>query len=89
MRKRKKTFADSVKSLKAESPLKEVRDDTPLPYVFDLHWDAKQGRDLDQYRGHPEVMRHLAENGFDVARWLKKFEWKEWSGEELNVSSGD
>lgn len=59
------TFKEQLKKLK---PLKVLEEDTKLPYVFDLHWDAKVFSDLIKMDllGNPEVRRLLAENGFNV-----------------------
>ncbi len=53
-------------------PLTPIEDNTPLPYVFDLLWDAKTGRDLDALRNNRDIQRYLAQNGFDVKSWLAK-----------------
>lgn len=46
--------------------------ETKLPYVFDLYWDAKTGRDLQALKNNPEVGRFLAEHGFDVKKWKEE-----------------
>lgn len=68
--KHKQNFNQMVDSIKSTKPLKQLCKDTPLPYVFDLHWDAKYGRDLEQLKNNDLVKRHLAECGFDVNKWL-------------------
>ena len=67
------SFAEELKKLKAAKPLKTLEADTPLPYVFDLHWDAKTVAGLVRMNllKNPEVQRLLAENGFDVKSILK------------------
>ena len=57
------------KAVFPEKKLKKLEPDTKLPYVFDLYWDAKIGKDLDKMKGCPEVRRHLAQYGFDANGW--------------------
>jgi len=59
MKKKKKPQSTGPKLLTLE---------TRLPYVFDLHWDAKTVKDLLTFRlqNNKDVRRHLAEAGYDV-----------------------
>lgn len=68
----KKTFKQIAEEAKAAKPLKRLEKNTPLPYVFDLHWDAKKGKDLENLKGNKLVQQFLAENGFDVQEWLSR-----------------
>lgn len=62
------------------TPLKVISGSTKLPYVFDLHWDIKDGRDLwdhidSQY--FDEICRYLAEHSYDVNEFkeqIRKYE---------------
>jgi hypothetical protein len=65
---KRKTFKELVSNL---PPLKTITDDIELPYVFDLLYDIKFGSELKHYRNNRDVLRKLAENGFDVEKWLK------------------
>lgn len=67
--------------MKSLRPLKVVRDDTPLPGVFDTLWDAKAGRDLDLEgfvadSDRVKVRMLLAEYGFDANEWYGRKEAK-------------
>jgi hypothetical protein len=54
--------------------LKLLEKNTSLPYIFDLHWDAKIGKDLVELNDNKDVCRFLAEHGFNVKIWLKEVE---------------
>lgn len=63
----KKTFKDFL----AEVPQpKKITLETPLPYVFDLYWDAKTFRELlGRTHDHcltAKMVRLLAQEGFDT-----------------------
>jgi hypothetical protein len=67
--KRRSGFSDYIKKLPS---LKKVEEETHLPYVFDLFWDAKLGKDLEILRDtsqEKKVFQYLAQNGFDAKEW--------------------
>lgn len=53
-------------------PLKKV--EGRLPYVFDLHWDAKTAEDFIRYKLYEnnDAVRLLAEHGYDVKEFLAR-----------------
>lgn len=61
---KRKTFSELNQQL---PPVKELTDDTKLPYVFDLLWDVKTYREL-MIEMHGKLsqqqLRMLRENGF-------------------------
>lgn len=70
---KRKTF----KEISADVPkAKPLTNDMVLPYVFDLHWDCKTLGDLykEDLMNHPDVLRLLAEHGFDVRKKLPPIE---------------
>lgn len=62
--KKRSTFKEIVAAVPHGEPLSLF---TKLPYVFDLHWDAKDVLDLWIFgeAENPMVLRLLAEHGYD------------------------
>lgn len=61
----RKTF----KEISTEVPNPKILTlDEELPYVFDLHWDAKTLRYLYLFEGDlsPEILRELRQAGYDT-----------------------
>jgi hypothetical protein len=61
--KRKKTFKEQLQGVPQP---KKLTADTPLPYVFDLFWDAKTYRALARTGLTAEKLRLLREQGYDT-----------------------
>jgi hypothetical protein len=60
----KKSLTDGLK------PLLIIEATTKLPYLLDTLYDIKEGWQLEQYRDNNSVHRIMAQNHFDVQRWL-------------------
>lgn len=64
---RKPNLLDGLK------PLKKV--EGRLPGILDTLWDIKYPEDINRYEpGNPDVLRLLAEHGYDVKEWINKKE---------------
>lgn len=69
--KRKTTFKDMVKNLPKP---KTIQDNTKLPGVFDMFWDAKLGKDLKfvPIKDIKLLQQTLVENGYDAKEFFGK-----------------